>query len=179
MQHHSCLGLPLLNWLLSQWWTPHITAFVLICILLSITSSRLAHFVANAVGCVYHIFSLSHPSVVSVPALGNITALNLGCGNLFEILISIPLEIAPEVGFLVHASSISCSGGTSTLLPTPAERQPAACSSPLLHILGNTYLLFIDNHLILCGEMLVLWFWSAFPSWLVIWASFQRSLQIE
>lgn len=39
-------------------------------------------------------------SGVSLPALGNIIARNLGYRNLFVILISIPLEIVPEMGFL-------------------------------------------------------------------------------
>lgn len=155
---------------------------------LSIGSSQFKHFAANVklypLVCLHHVFltwsslrgfcssSWEHCCRILIPELG--LQISLWDANFNSFRFSSRNGV---VGYMVVWFLVLW--GASVCFPLWLLCNQHQAAGPFLHIRGNIYLLFTDNHYIHCGEVLVLWFWFAFPSWLMIRTPFYRLLQIE
>lgn len=179
--HHARLSFPLFRLIIFVTEMEIIYTSICPCLYLSIRSSQFKHFAANVklsfflmveyycVACIDHVFF----TWSSLPGF---------CFGSWEYCCSeLGLQIsfwdANFSSFGYHSRNgvarymvvlVLVLGGTSVRFPLWLHCNQHHAAGPSLHILGNIYLLFIDNHYIHCGEVLVLWFWFAFPSWLVI-----------
>ena len=100
-------------------------------------------------------------------AIVNNAAMNMECSYLFEVLISFPLYIYSGVRFLSHIIVLFLIFWRLSILFTIIT---VPFHIPATGYNGSPFSTFLPTLIISClfGNNILLWFWHAFPRWLVM-----------